>query len=66
MKKKSFFELFAIVCLTLISDSVFSQFRVMPNGEIRLSTNNMGPWDNSMITVVNNDRNEKNVYCTLK
>ena len=33
----------------------FSQFRVIPNGEIRLSTNNMGPWDNSMITVVNND-----------
>lgn len=58
MIKKSIARLFVMVCLLLLSNSVLSQFRVISNGEIRLSTNNMGPWDNSMITVVNHDKSK--------
>lgn len=31
-----------------------AQFKIISNGEARLWTNNMGPWDNSMITYSNN------------
>ncbi|HYX07872.1 MAG TPA: tail fiber domain-containing protein [Bacteroidales bacterium] len=32
-----------------------AQFKIISNGEVRLWTNNMGPYDNSMITYTNND-----------
>lgn len=41
--------------LTLLTSNVNAQFKIISNGEARLWTNNMGPWDNSMVTYANND-----------
>jgi hypothetical protein len=51
MKTISLYILFAVI-LILKSNA---QFKILSNGEVRLWTNNMGPYDNSMITYANND-----------
>ncbi len=44
--------------LTIITLNVNAQFKIISNGEARLWTNNMGPWDNSMVTYANNDKSK--------
>lgn len=44
--------MFIVTVLVLNSNA---QFKIESNGEARLWSNNMGPWDNSMITYANNN-----------
>ncbi len=50
MKKVNIFFILMIITL-----NVNAQFKIISNGEVRLWTNNMGPWNNSMITYANNN-----------
>lgn len=50
--KKICILLFFVTVLVLNSNA---QFRLESNGEVRLWTNNMGPWDNTFRTYANND-----------
>ncbi len=49
---------FLFVLLTISAINVNAQFRVLSNGEARLWTNNMGPWDNTMITFTNHSKSK--------
>ena len=51
MKQISMYILLTVIFVTKCN----AQFKVLSNGEVRLWTNNMGPYDNSMITYANND-----------
>lgn len=48
-------KIYLLILSTIIVHNLFGQFKVISSGEARLWTNNMGPWDNTMVTVVNND-----------
>ena len=48
-------KIYLLIISIIIVHNLFGQFKVISNGEARLWTNNMGPWDNTMITVVNSD-----------
>lgn len=44
-----------ILAILLSSLSSNAQFKLQSNGEVRLWTNNMGPWDQTFITYPNNN-----------
>lgn len=46
---------FLILTTLFFSLSSYAQFKIISNGEARLWTNNMGPWDQTFITYANND-----------
>lgn len=54
MKKLSILLFVLVIFVTNIN----AQFKIMSNGEARLWTNNMGPWDNSMVTFSNNAKSK--------